>query len=512
MNDSATRTPPPDEQVVIVGAGPVGLWLAGELQLAGVPTTVLERTLTRVPHSKALGIHARTIEVLAMRGAEGQFLAKGRKVPNWHFGMLSSRIDLGVLNTPYPYMLGHPQTHTEAILEERALALGGTVLRGHAVTSLEQDASAVTLKVTGPSGPYTCRAGYVVGCDGAGSTVRKAAGIAFPGTDARVFGILGDVVLQDPPPGGQFQAFNANGALIVVPLPGGFYRVTGFDPLHQQPATSLTLDDLRAWATRVAGTDFGMTDPQWISRFGNATRQAATYRAGRVLLAGDAAHMHFPAGGVGLNVGVQDAMNLGWKLAAKIQGRASAELLDSYHRERHPVGVALAEHTLAQTALLGSTLPETLALRDLLSKLVSTQPGLSAGLAGILSALDISYPSAHSQAHPLTGTRAVPTSTADGSRPLLFDLLHDGRPLVLNLSGDPLPGTHRLTRQLGFHITSMATIDASDPLWAGVQTAIIRPDGHVWWATDTGKDQQADLDNTVQHALKGLCVSFAPLK
>lgn len=159
MNDSATRTPPLDEQVVIVGAGPVGLWLAGELQLAGVPTTVLERTLTRAPHSKALGIHARTIEVLAMRGAEGQFLAQGRKVPNWHFGMLSSRIDLGVLNTPYPYMLGHPQTHTEAILEERALALGGTVLRGHAVTSLEQDASAVTLKVTGPSGPYTCRAG-----------------------------------------------------------------------------------------------------------------------------------------------------------------------------------------------------------------------------------------------------------------------------------------------------------------------------------------------------------------
>ncbi|MGW3723316.1 aromatic-ring hydroxylase C-terminal domain-containing protein [Streptomyces sp. NPDC005133] len=174
--------------------------------------------------------------------------------------------------------------------------------------------------------------------------------------------------------------------------------------------------------------------------------------------------------------------------------------------------MALAEHTLAQTALLGSTLPETLALRDLLSKLISAQPGLSAGLASILSALDISYPSAHPQAHPLTGTRAVPISTADGSRPLLFDLLHDGRPLVLNLSGDPLPGTHRLTRQLGFHITSMATIDASDPLWTGVQTAIIRPDGHVWWATDTGKDQQADLDNTVQHALKGLCASFAPLK
>jgi len=234
-----------------------------------------------------------------------------------------------------------------------------------------------------------------------------------------------------------------------------------------------------------------MRDPVWLTRFGNATRHAATYRDGRVLLAGDAAHMHFPAGGVGLNAGVQDAMNLGWKLAAVLQQRAAPVLLDSYHTERHPVGAALGRHTLAQTALITATSPHGQALRTLMSDLIGSQPGLSLELAAMVTALDITYASADPQAHPLTGTRA----------PSLFGLLQGGRPFLLNLSGSPLPAATTLAASLGIDTHSG---EVADLAWAGATAVIVRPDGYVWWATS----DRANLDVTTQHALHGLGARF----
>jgi 2-polyprenyl-6-methoxyphenol hydroxylase-like FAD-dependent oxidoreductase len=482
-------------QVTIAGAGPVGLWLASELRLAGVDTVVIERLAERSPHQKALGVHPRTVEVLAMRGMAKQFLAEGRQVPSWHFGMLASQLDFRVLDTPFPFMLAYPQVRTEALLEQHALELGVRIVRGHNITGLTQDDESVTVEVTGPDGPYTMSARFVVGCDGPGSAVRQTAGIGFPGTPATVYGFSGDVALDSPPERMGVNQVNTQGTLIIAPLPGGHYRVSGYDPLNQDPSVPLTMPELRATATRIAGTDFGMHDPIWLTKFGNATHVAETYRKGRVLVAGDAAHVSFPAGGVGLNVGVQDAMNLGWKLAAEVQGRARPGLLDSYHAERHPLGEALAQYTLAQTALITTSSPEGLALRAMLSDAIATQPAFALSLSTKLSALDVSYPSPDPAAHPLTGTRVV---DRDGTR---FDWLHSGRPILLNLSGGPLPTAAGQAAALGIdtHRDSQAS---PDPGWSGVGAVIVRPDGYVWWATETAP--QAELDARVREAVSGL--------
>lgn len=478
-----------DEQVIVVGGGPVGLWLAGELQLAGVSTLVLERAVERSLYAKALGIQPRTIETLAMRGMDTLFLDEGRPVPSWHFGMLSDRVDFRHLDTPFPFMLAHPQTRTEELFHERAAGLGARILRGHTVTGLRQDDASVTVEVAGPSGSYTCTADFVVGCDGARSVVRTAAGIDFPGTDSRVFSVVGDVTLDEPPKDLGSGWSNAEGTLIVAPIPGGRFRLAGYDAAHQEPGTELTMDALRDWSIRVAGTDFGMRDPFWLSRFGNATRNAAAYRHGRVMVAGDAAHIHFPAGGVGLNTGVQDAMNLGWKLAAVQQKRAEPELLDSYHTERHPVGAAVGASTLAQTGLIIATSPEGQALRTVVSEWIATQPDLSFVLAQEITALGLAYPAADQ--HRLAGTRAP-------ARPELFRLLHNGKPALLNLSGAPLPEATPLAATLGIDTHAVTTG------WEDVTAALVRPDGYVWWATS----DTTDADAVTHQALHGLGVRF----
>jgi 2-polyprenyl-6-methoxyphenol hydroxylase-like FAD-dependent oxidoreductase len=472
-----------DKSVVVVGAGPVGLWTAAELALAGVAVVVLESATERNPHSKALGVHPRTIEVLAMRGLEQRFLDEGVPLPNWHFGMLQNRLDFSALDTPYPFMLAIPQVRTEELLEEHALAMGARILRGHTVTGLDQDDERVILHVTGPDGDYTRTASYVVGADGAGSTVRKAAGIAFPGTDTTSYGYVGEVRLTTP---AVVSAHNEHGALISVPMRGGRHRIAGVDAHNNGAADPFTLEALRATTIRVAGSDFGMHDPGWLSRFGNATRVAQTYRSGRVLLAGDAAHMHLPAGGVGLNVGVQDAMNLGWRLAAVARGDADPALLDGYHDERHPIGEQLAEHTLAQSALITATTSDGAALRSLLSTLVATVPEFSLALARKLSALDVAYPST---GHPLAGTRV----------PGLFALLSSGRPVLLDQTG-----------ALGKEVTAVAAamgidVVVGDQSWTTAAVVVVRPDGHVWWASDNADDSK------VETALKGLGATFAGL-
>ncbi|MFG2588860.1 FAD-dependent monooxygenase [Streptomyces sp. NPDC048438] len=463
------------EHVVIAGGGPTGLWLAAELRLAGTPVTVLEARHERDPHSKALTLHPRTLEILGFRGAVEPFLAEGRRIPSGHFGGLDARMDFSALDTPYPFTLALPQARTEELLEERALTAGADIRRGHRVAGLTQDEDGVTLEVSGPEGPYTLRAAYAVGCDGTRSTVREAAGIAFPGTDATTWGWLGDVVLDAPPEGAAYAASGPEGGVMVVPMPGGNHRIVGGDPDSDGPdhPGELTLDALRAKVTRIAGTDFGMRDPSWLSRFGNATRQAASYRKGRVLLAGDAAHMHFPAGGVGLNVGLQDATNLGWKLAATLAGSAPDGLLDSYHSERHPVGTDLLISTRAQTALLNAYSAEGQDLRTLLSELIATVPEFSRSLAERLSAIGVAYPPLTS-GHPLAGHRAPDLELVDGTD--LFTALHSGRHVLLGFAGTPAPMPGALTRA--------ASRPCTRPAWSTVHTALIRPDGHVARASD----------------------------
>ncbi|MEW2396128.1 FAD-dependent monooxygenase [Streptomyces sp. NPDC046862] len=467
-----------ESPVIIAGAGPVGLWLAAELRLAGVPVTVLEKTTERPAYTRGVGMHARTLEVLAMRGMAGRPLAEGRRMPAWHFGMLPSLLDFGRLDTEFPFVLAYPQQFLEDMLEQHVIERGATVVRGRTVTGLTRGPSSVSVHTDGPDGPRTFDGSYVVGCDGAGSTVRKAAGIAFPGSDATLYGYLGDVVLDDPPPQGSGTFAGPGGALIMAPLPGGRYRVAGFDPCDQSPDAPLDFEALRASVVRAAGRDFGMRDATWLSRFGNATRQAEHYRSGRVLLAGDAAHMHMPAGGVGMNVGIQDAMNLGWKLAAVARGRADGELLDTYEHERHPIGAALLRNTLAQTALIATFSPEGLALREVLSEAIAAHPALSHDLARGLSGIDVTYPAADTASHPLTGQRVPNLPIGDSD---LFTVLFDGRPVLLGFE-ESAAGTKAAACAAEVGVT----VCRAEP-WPGqdrLRGVLVRPDGHVWGATD----------------------------
>ncbi|MCQ8188512.1 FAD-dependent monooxygenase [Streptomyces rugosispiralis] len=489
--------------VVVVGAGPVGLLLAAELRLVGVDVTVIERAAARSPHSKALTLHPRSLEVLAMRGLAEPFVRAGVPVPTGHYGGLPVRLDFSVLDTRFPYTLVLPQLRTERLLEERLRALGGEIRRRHRALEVRQDADGAEVDVAGPDGTYTLRTAWVVGCDGAGSAVRTSAGIDFPGTRATTTGILGDVVLDAPPSVPSVD--NEYGGFLIVPLADGHHRVAGSTRESRTiPADRpLTFEELRGHVRQVAGTDFGMRAPRWLSRFGNAARQAARYRDGRVLLAGDAAHMHMPMGGQGLNVGLQDAFNLGWKLAAVCQGRAPDGLLDTYHAERHPVGAALLENTQAQTVLGATYTPDARALRSVFGRLLAAHPAVNRQFAGELSALDVAYPAdgADGAADRLTGTRPADRLTGtrapdlglDGApEPSLYPLLADGRFVLLRLGPDGDTGREPADALA----TAAAIAGGPDRIravtarpttthdgWAGPRTVLVRPDGHVAWDT-----------------------------
>jgi 2-polyprenyl-6-methoxyphenol hydroxylase-like FAD-dependent oxidoreductase len=457
------------QDVVVVGGGPVGLWAAAELALGGVQVTVLEQRADRSPHSKALGLHARTLEVFASRGLAGSFLAEGRPVPEWHFGMLPARVDLSPLQTLYPFMLALPQRRTEELIEQHAIGLGVTILRGHSVTGLRQDDERVTLTVEGPAGAAAIDARFVVGADGSRSTVRELAGFGFPGSDATAYGFIGEVVLDEPPAGGVLNTHGADGALIALPLGGGRFRLTGVDVHRQAPDDELTMDALRDLTRRMAGSDLGMRDPSWLTRFSDRTHVTEKYRLGRVLLAGDAAHITWPAGGVGLNVGIQDAMNLGWKLVAELRGDAQPGLLDSYHDERHPIGQELAQYTLAQGALITSTSVNGQALRGFLSEQLSTNRQLNLHLAGKLSGLDVNYGTADS----VIGGRALDLLRTTHHEDL-SNALAKSRSVEVRLSGpgraEPTGGPGGST--LALPISALAA-------GASVASFVVRPDGHV---------------------------------
>ncbi|MFJ7170245.1 FAD-dependent monooxygenase [Streptomyces globosus] len=484
-----------EQPVIISGGGPVGLWLAAELRRGGVDVIVLEQRRAIDRRSKALTIHPRTIEVLASRGAQGPFLDEGLHIPSGHFAMLDERLDFRRLATPFPYTLALPQARTEELLQAQALELGARVLRGHRVTGFTEYPERIVVRAEGPDGPYELPAAHLVGCDGARSTVRTTAGIGFPGTPSTVYGWLADVYLDSPPRAG-FSTFGPLGGLMVAPMPDGRYRLVGVSPdsLTTTRPGRLTLAELRDKTIAVAGDDFGMRDPQWLSRFGNATRLADRYRRGRVLLAGDAAHQHFPAGGVGMNVGIQDAHNLGWKLAATLTGRAPDSLLDTYHDERHPVGARLAEHSRAQTALMSSFTPENLALRALLNDMIARRPAFNEDLAQSLTALAVHYPATAPDAHPLTGTRA-PDLAFTGSDSKLFSLLRADAHLLLL----PHDAGHASAPDRPGLVVRTGPLSRPPAAWADVRAALIRPDGHVAWIGT--EEDGADLATAAQKAL-----------
>ncbi|MEV7026793.1 FAD-dependent monooxygenase [Kitasatospora sp. NPDC093558] len=461
-------------QVVIAGGGPVGLWLAAELRLQGTEVTVLESRTEPDPHSRATSLHPRTLELLDSRGLVEPFLAEGVRIPGGHFAALPSRLAFGRLDTPFPFTLALPQARTEHLLAEHLRTTGARLLRGHRVTGLEQDAEGVTVHVHGPDGPYRLRTGYVVGCDGTRSTVREAAGIGFPGTPATAWAWMADTHLDAPPH--RPSVTNERGTLMVFPLPGGVHRVVGNDAatVHSRPGP-LTFEQIRAKVGAIAGTDYGMRAAGPVSTFGNSARQADRYRLGRVLVAGDAAHSHFPAGGPGLNVGIQDAANLGWRLARVATGTAPAELLDGYHAERHPVGAELLRSTRAQAGLMTDHSPETLALRGLLAELIGGVDEFSDALAARAAGLAVAYPPAPGgDAHPLTGSRA-PDLRPDGG-PGLFTLLRPGRPVLLDLTGRAGADLAALSPDTTIHSAPLA--------WHGVTAALVRPDGHFAWLTE----------------------------
>jgi len=466
--------------VVVVGGGPVGMWLAAELHRGGVRPVVLEQRAERPRHSKALTIYPRTIEQFAMRGLADRWLAEGTPVPSSHFALLKNRLEFSFLDTRYPYTLFLPQRRTEELLQDHLAELGVPYLRQHAVTGLQQDDTGVDLDVDSPGGPDVIRAAYVAGCDGAASLVRAMAGIDFAGTPETWSTILGDVELTGPPPVRALTLNQPGGSLYLVALGSERHRVAVIDhaTLYNPADGAVTFEELRASALRVAGTDFGMrnTPDAWLSRVGNATRQASSYRSGRVLLAGDAAHIHFPAGGQGLNLGLQDATNLAWKLAAEIRGWAPPGLLDSYHAERYPVGLDVIDDSLAQCGLFANPSREGVALRDRFDTILGTSPALRRELAVRVSGLAIRYPADG----PRAGQRAPDLDLRDAPAATVFGLLHPAKFVLLNLKpapAEPVGFTDRLT-------VVNAELAGDNPDWTGVRAMLIRPDGYIAWSSD----------------------------
>jgi 2-polyprenyl-6-methoxyphenol hydroxylase-like FAD-dependent oxidoreductase len=474
--------------VVIAGGGPAGMMLAAELALAGVDVAVVERRPDHVlVGSRAGGFHSRTIEVFDQRGVADRFLAEGQVAQVAMFA--TTVLDMGDFPTRHPYSLGIWQNQIERIMAAWIAELPVRIYYGCEVTGFAQDDTGVDIEC---SDGRSLRAWYLVGCDGGRSVIRKAAGIEFPGWDATRSNLIAEVEMTaEPDLGIRRDALGVHGIGRleyevrdgeVVYMDRGPVRVMVTER-QLGPSSEPTLGDLSEALITVYGTDFGVHNPTWISRFTDMTRQAAAYRAGRVLLAGDSAHVHYPVGGQGLSLGVQDAMNLGWKLAQVVDGTSPESLLDTYQDERHPVAARALQHTMAQTALQRQD-ERTKALVDVVSE-VARMDEPRKRLAGIISGLDIHYDLG--EGHPLLGRRMpdLDLVTADG--PLrVFELLHDAEPVLLNLGA---PGD--------FDITPWADrvqlIDASYkgewelPVLGAVIAPIavlIRPDGYVAWVGD----------------------------
>ena len=470
--------------VVVVGGGPVGLWLACELALADVKVAVLERRTARVTQIRALGIHGRTLEVFALRGLADRFLSRGRPMPFGHFGALDTRLDFSVFDTRFPFALVLPQPTTEGLLEERALELGVDIRRGHVVETVEPCADSIVIEGRNGGAPFHLSARYVVGADGARSIVRHAAAIDFTGDPARHTMMLGDVVLDAPPALPMLTMVNEAGSLIILPFGDGVHhRVAVVDASSTVEASEpVSLGGLAAAATRVADTDFRPRDPIWLSCFTDETRLAEHYRKGRILLAGDAAHIHAPMGGQGMNVGIQDAMNLGWKLASVVHGTAPETLLDTYEQERRPVGEALRRNTLAQVALFCAFDPSTLAMRRMFEDILRV-PEVNRQLADEISGFGVAYPEplfppdqGWEHRRGVSGRRLpdIDLVLKDGSGTTLYRLLEDGFWVRLQLT----PDAETLSDTSVITAVNVA-YSGNDGLLANFASVLVRPDGYL---------------------------------
>ncbi|MER7027893.1 MULTISPECIES: FAD-dependent monooxygenase [Streptomyces] len=462
--------------VIVVGGGPTGLMLAAELRLHGVGVVVLERLAEPSGQSRGRGLHARSVELLDQRGLLERFCAAGEKFrAGGLFGGIITAWPDG-LDTAHPYGLAIGQPDTERLLEERARELGTEIRRGTEVVALRQDAAGVSVEAADGS---RLRTRYLVGCDGGRSTVRKLAGIGFPGEPATTETLLGDMEATADP--AEIAAAVAEvrrtqlrfGVMPDVDGKAGVHRFLVPAEGVAEDRTAPTLEEFREQLRAWAGTDFGVHSPRWLSRFGDATRQAERYRAGRVLLAGDAAHIHPPTGGQGLNLGIQDAFNLGWKLAAEVAGWAPDGLLDTYHAERHPVGAQVLAHTRAQMTLLGTD-PGPAALRALLSRLMEIEE-VNRHITGLITAVDVRYDLGGG--HALLGRRMRDLPLTRGR---LYERMHDGRGLLLDR-------TRKLTVAGWEDRVDRVPDNAVAP---DVPAALLRPDGHVAWVGD----DQGELD------------------
>ncbi|MGJ4942760.1 FAD-dependent monooxygenase [Bradyrhizobium sp. HKCCYLS1011] len=483
ISTSAERATDPsavDHAVVIAGAGPTGLMLAGELALAGIDVAIVERRESQdLVGSRAGGLHARTIEVLDQRGLADRFLAEGKMAQIAGFAW--NRLDISDFPTRHNYGLALWQNHIERILAGWIEELAVPIYRGREVIGFAQDETGIDVEL---SNSQSLRAAYLVGCDGGRSLIRKAAGIAFPGWDPTISNIIAEVEIAEEPEWGL-----RHDAL-------GFH---GFSRQENEPVRVLvterdlnrsgepTLRDLSEALIAVYGTDYGVHSPTWISRFTDMSRQAASYRAGRVLLAGDAAHVHHSSGGQGLNTGVQDAVNLGWKLAQVVKGISPESLLDTYHAERHPVAARVLCQTMAQVALLRRADDRLKVVRDIISELL-TMDEPRKRFAATMSGLDIRYDLG--EAHPLLGRRMpdLDLVTANGQR-RVFALLHNARPVLLNF-GEPgtldiMPWADRV-QQIDATYSGAWELPALGPVVAPA-AVLVRPDGYVAWVGDKAR-------------------------
>jgi 3-(3-hydroxy-phenyl)propionate hydroxylase len=477
-----------EHAVVIAGGGPTGLMLAGELALAGVDVAIAERRASQdLPDSRAGGLHARTIEVLDQRGIADRFLSQGQVAQVAGFAWI--RLDISDFPTRHPYGLALRQNRIERILAGWVDELAVPIYRGREVTGFAQDDTGVAVAL---SDGESLRAAYLVGCDGGRSLVRKAAGIEFPGWDPTTSNLIAQVEVDQEPEWGTRR--DAAGVHSFAKLEAGQVGVMVTEA-HVGHTVEPTLRDLSEALIAVYGTDYGIHSATWISRFTDMTRQAASYRDRRVLLAGDAAHVHYPVGGQGLQIGVQDAVNLGWKLGQVVNGTSPDSLLDTYHAERHPVAARVLRNTMAQTALLRPD-ERINALRDTMSELLGMDEPRKR-IAAMMSGLDIHYDLG--QGHPLLGRRMPDLDLVTATGPLrVFTLLHKARPVLLNL-GEPgsfaiTPWADRVQLVDGKYGGSWEL-----PALGEVTTptaVLIRPDGYVAWVGDRTQLGLADALTT----------------
>ncbi|MCX4832544.1 FAD-dependent monooxygenase [Streptomyces sp. NBC_01016] len=461
--------------VIVVGAGPTGLLLAGDLAAAGVPVTLVERRPQEISNlSRAFAVHARTLEQLDARGLADELETKGQQLQRLRlFGSLV--LELADLPSRFNHLLVVPQYEVERLLERRAVDAGVAFAYETEVTGLAQDADGVTLHVRTQGESKDLRAAYVVGTDGMRSTVRTAVGLPFPGKSVIRSVVLADVRLGEQPDNVLTVNTVGDAFAFIAPFGDGYYRVIAWNRAHDvSDDAPLDLDEIKETARLALGQDYGMHDARWMSRFHSDERQAPKYRVGRVLLAGDAAHVHTPAGGQGMNTGLQDAANLGWKLAAVVGGRATEELLDTYESERHPVGKAVLRSSGGLVRLAMAKRPWTLAARSVLATAVTRARPARTRAVGQITGIGFRYPAPRGS-HPLVGRRVPDVALQGGTR--LYEALRAGEFVLILPQGSP-------DKMDGVQVAHWAS-DRRTAL-------LVRPDGYAAWARDPGKEGGAD--------------------